>query len=55
MPNRFSTILLGRRYDPGFVDAAQGNYRLRPDATVFKHLPTFNAIPFEQMGLKRLH
>ena len=38
--------------DPGFVDAAKGNYRLRDDAEVFKKLPGFEAIPFEQIGPK---
>ena len=36
--------------DPGFVDAANGNYQLRPDAEVFKHLPGFKAIPFDKIG-----
>jgi hypothetical protein len=36
--------------DPGFVDAAHGDFRLRPDAEVFKHLPDFKPIPFEQIG-----
>jgi hypothetical protein len=37
--------------DPGFVDAAQGDFRLRQDAPVFKQLPGFQPIPFEKMGL----
>ena len=37
--------------DPGFVDAARGDFRLRPDAEVFTRLPGFEPIPFEQMGL----
>ena len=36
--------------DPGFIDAASGNYQLRNDATVFKHLPEFKQIPFSQIG-----
>ena len=36
--------------DPGFVDAANGNYQLRPDAEVFKRLPGFKAIPFDKIG-----
>lgn len=39
--------------DPGFSDLAKGDYRLRPDAAVFKHLPGFKEIPFKQMGLDR--
>jgi hypothetical protein len=37
--------------DPGFVDAAQGDFRLKPDAEVFKRLPGFKPIPFEKIGL----
>lgn len=37
--------------DPGFVDAAAGDFRLKPDAEVFSKLPGFQPIPFEQMGL----
>jgi hypothetical protein len=36
--------------DPGFVDAAKGNYQLRADSDVFKHLPAFKPIPFDQIG-----
>jgi hypothetical protein len=39
--------------DPGFVDASKGDYRLRPDAAVFKHLPEFKQLPFVEMGLRR--
>ena len=37
--------------DPGFVDAAKGDFRLRPDAEVFTRLPGFQAVPVETMGL----
>jgi len=37
--------------DPGFVDAAKGDFRLRPDAEVFTRLPGFEPIPFEKIGL----
>ncbi len=37
--------------DPGFVDAAGGNFALKPDATVLKH--GFKPIPFDQIGLYR--
>ncbi len=37
--------------DPGFLDAAGGDFRLRPQAEVFTKLPGFEPIPFEQMGL----
>ncbi len=41
--------------DPGFVDAAAGNYLLRPDAPVFQHLPGFQPIPFDQIGVQARH
>jgi len=37
--------------DPGFVNAARGDFRLRPDAAVFDRLPGFKPIPFEKIGL----
>jgi hypothetical protein len=40
------------RDDPGFVDAASGSFRLRDDAEVYKRLPAFKPIPFEQIGPK---
>lgn len=38
--------------DPGFIDAATGNFQLRPDSEVFKRLPGFKPIPFEQIGFE---
>ena len=35
---------------PGFVDAAGGNYALRPDAPVFAKVPGFKPIPFAWIG-----
>lgn len=37
--------------DPGFVDLAGGDLRLRPDSRVFRDLPGFQPIPFEKIGL----
>ncbi|NOZ23904.1 MAG: hypothetical protein GXP25_22735 [Planctomycetes bacterium] len=37
--------------DPGFVNAAKGDFRLRPDAEVFAKLPGFQPIPSEKIGL----
>ena len=37
--------------DPGFVDAARGDFRLRPDAEVFSRLPGFQPLPIAKMGL----
>ena len=39
--------------DPRFIDIANADYRLRPDAPAFKHLPDFRPIPFEKIGLQR--
>jgi hypothetical protein len=36
--------------DPGFIDAVNGNFQLRPDADVFKRLPGFKPIPFDRIG-----
>ncbi|MDY7109599.1 MAG: right-handed parallel beta-helix repeat-containing protein [Planctomycetota bacterium] len=38
--------------DPGFVDFAGGDLRLRADSAVFTRLPDFTAIPFEEIGLR---
>ena len=38
--------------DPGFVNAAEGNYGLKPDAAVFKNIPGFKPIPFDKIGLQ---
>jgi hypothetical protein len=40
------------RWDPGFVDAANGNYALRDDSVVFKAVPGFEPIPFGKIGLE---
>lgn len=37
--------------DPGFVDLAKSDFRLKPDSQVFKDLPGFQPIPFDKMGL----
>ena len=36
--------------DPGFVDMENKDYRFKPDAEVFKHIPDFVPPPFERMG-----
>lgn len=38
--------------DPGFVDAAHGDYRLKPDAAVFSQIPGFQAIAFDKIGVQ---
>jgi len=37
--------------DPGFVDAAGGDFRLKPNSAVFSRLPWFQPIPFDKIGL----
>ena len=37
--------------DPGFVDAAKLDFRLKPGSPVFKKLPAFKPIPMEKIGL----
>jgi parallel beta-helix repeat protein len=39
--------------DPGFVDAPNLDFRLKPDAEVYRKLPGFQPIPFEQIGPRR--
>lgn len=36
--------------DPGFVDEENGNWNLRPDAAIFRYIPGFKAITFDQIG-----
>jgi len=38
-------------HDPGFIDSASGDFRLRSDAEVFARLPNFKPIPFDKIGL----
>ena len=37
--------------DPGFVNFAKKDFRLKPDAKVFKDLPGFQPIPLDKIGL----
>lgn len=37
--------------DPGFVDYARRDYRLRPDSEIYRRLPNFKPIPFDKIGL----
>ncbi|MGH7980541.1 MAG: right-handed parallel beta-helix repeat-containing protein, partial [Limisphaerales bacterium] len=39
--------------DPGFVNAAQGDYRLKPGAEAFKKIPGFKPIPFDEIGIQK--
>lgn len=38
--------------DPGFIDMAKRNYGLRKDSRVFREIPGFSPIPFDQIGLR---
>lgn len=40
-------------FDPGFVDEAAMDLRLREDSPVYEKMPDFRPIPFEKMGLYR--
>lgn len=42
---------LQTKEDPGFVDAAKLNFKLKYDSMVFRQLPNFKPIPFEKIGL----
>jgi hypothetical protein len=37
--------------DPGFVNLAGGDFRLKPDSAVFTRIPGFQTVPVEKMGL----
>ncbi|MFC2085755.1 right-handed parallel beta-helix repeat-containing protein [Bacteroidota bacterium] len=37
--------------DPGFIDRVNDNFGLREDAAVFDHIPGFERIPFERIGI----
>jgi hypothetical protein len=39
--------------DPGFVDAAKLNFQLKDDSFVYRELPGFQRIPFEEIGPRR--
>lgn len=39
--------------DPAFVDAKKNNFNLRPDSVVFQHIPGFEPIPFDKIGLQQ--
>ena len=39
--------------DPGFVDTAGMNFQLRDDSPVYKLVPGFKKIPFDEIGLVR--
>ncbi len=38
-------------HDPGFVNAPENNFLLQPGSEIFTHLPAFQPIPFDQIGL----
>jgi hypothetical protein len=50
-----SSFVIGKNMaydrDPGFVNMGKMDFRLKPDAQVFKDLPGFQPIPFAKIGL----
>jgi len=38
--------------DPGFVNAATGDFALKPDAEAFRKIPGFRTIPFGEIGIQ---
>lgn len=50
-----STVANGKNItynnDPGFVNMAQMNFQLKPNAQLFKDLPNFKPIPVDKIGL----
>jgi alpha-N-acetylglucosaminidase len=38
--------------DPGFVNAAKDDYRLKPDAEAFQKIPGFKPVPLNQIGIQ---
>jgi hypothetical protein len=40
-------------HDPGFVNAAQLDFRLKDDSVIYKELPGFTKIPFERIGPRK--
>jgi hypothetical protein len=39
--------------DPGFINAANMNFRLKDDSIIYRKVPGFQKIPFDQIGLYR--
>ena len=37
--------------DPGFENAEQNDFRLKKDSAIFTHIPGFEPIPFDRIGL----
>jgi hypothetical protein len=48
----YKDTLIFNEEDPGFVNYAKRDFRLKPTSVVFKKLPGFKPIPFEKIGLK---
>ncbi len=48
---KFQDNLVGE--NPGFVNRAAMNFQLRPNSPVYKKIPSFQNIPFDQIGLKK--
>lgn len=47
-----NNLTLSASDNPGFVDEANNNFALRSDSMIYQQLPNFQAIDFDNMGLK---
>ena len=47
------TALLPGALEAYFVNAAQEDWTLRPDAPIFAAMPGFQSIPFAQIGIRQ--
>ena len=57
MVGRYAQCEFGENYiaqgDPGFVDEANMNFSLKEDSAVFREIPGFKKIPFDQIGPRK--
>ncbi len=57
MVGQFAQCEFGKNYiaqdDPGFVDAGRMNFRLKDDSVIYKEIPGFVRIPFDEIGPRK--
>jgi hypothetical protein len=39
--------------DPGFVDAGKMDFRLKDDSVIYREIPGFRRIPFDEIGPRK--